>query len=248
MATLINTKQEWSQETYAPVAKLPTLRILLAIAVQCDMHIHQMDVKGAFLNGDLNEEIYMLQPVGFANGKQVCKLNKSIYGLKQASRMWNEKFNNFMLRIGFKRCASEYCLYVKIEKDIRCYILLYVDDLLIVCGDLNLIKVIKGLLAKEFAMTDIGKADTFLGMHIEHDRENGIIQLNQQQYLKKVLRKFGMDECKPASTPIEKGLKLVAGDHADHNCSTLKFMGHTYEQSSSFDLIKCMMNLKYKVS
>lgn len=197
-------------ETYAPVAKLPTLRILLAIANRYDMHVHQMDVKGAFLNGDLNEEIYMVQPEGFARGKQVCKLNKAIYGLKQASRMWNEKFHKFITRIGFKRCASDYCLYTKFENGIRCYILLYVDDLLIVCDDLKKINVIKGLLAKEFEMMDIGRADTFLGMHIEHDRENGTIQLSQTQYLKSVVRKFGMDESKSISTPIEKGLHLSA--------------------------------------
>lgn len=195
-------------ETYAPVAKLPTLRILLAIAVRFDMHIHQMDVKGAFLNGELKEEIFMVQPDGFAKGKQVCKLKKAIYGLKQASRMWNEKFHQFMTRIGFKRCASDYCLYIKFENDIRCYILLYVDDLLIVCDDLRMINTIKGLLAKQFEMTDIGMADTFLGMHIEHDRDNGIVQLSQAQYLKNVVRKFGMTECKPISTPIEKGLHL----------------------------------------
>lgn len=167
-----------------------------------------MDVKGAFLNGNLNEEIYMLQPEGFAKDKRVCKLNKSIYGLKQASRVWNERFNKFMLRIGFSRCASDYCLYIKIEGNIRCYILLYVDDLLIVGDDLNVILTIKRLLAREFEMTDIGPADTFLGMHIEHDRNNGIIRLNQKQYLKNVLRKFGMIDCKSATTPIEKGLQL----------------------------------------
>lgn len=97
-------------ETYAPVAKLTTLRILLAIAVRFNMHIHQMDVKGAFLNGNLDEEIYIKPLEGFDHGGKVCKLQKAIYGLKQASRMWNEKFNEFITRIGFKRCASDYCL------------------------------------------------------------------------------------------------------------------------------------------
>lgn len=195
-------------ETYAPVAKLPTLRILLSIAVRFDMHVHQMDVKGAFLNGDLREDIYMVQPEGYANGNKVCKLNKAIYGLKQASRMWNEKFHGFMTRMGFKRCASDYCLYTKFKNGIRCYILLNVDDLLIICDDLQMVKAIKSLLAKEFEMTDIGTAYTFLGIHIQHDRENGTIQLSQEQYLKNVIRKFGMNEAKPISTPIEKGLHL----------------------------------------
>lgn len=199
-------------ETYAPVAKLATLRILLAIAVQFKMHIHQMDVKSAFLNGDLNEDIYMLQPSGFTKGSKVCKLKKSIYGLKQASRMWNEKFNKFILRIGFKRSASDSCLYTKIEKGIRCYILLYVDDVLVVCDNLEMTEEIKRQLAAEFEMTDVGEVDTFLGMHIEYDRENGVMKLSQEQYLKNVVRKFGMEDCKSVATPIEKGLQLNAGD------------------------------------
>lgn len=195
-------------ETYAPVAKLSTLRILLSIANHFDMHIHQMDVKGAFLNGDLDEEIYMVSPEGFETGNKVCKLQKAIYGLKQASRMWNEKFHRFVTRIGFKRCSSDYCLYTKFENGIRCYILLYVDDLLIVCDDDKLVRVIKQMLTREFDMTDIGAVNTFLGIHIERDRKNGIIQLSQSQYLSKVLNKFGMNDCKPASTPIEKGLHM----------------------------------------
>lgn len=195
-------------ETYAPVAKLTTLRILLAVANRFDMYIHQMDVKSAFLNGDLDEDIFMVPPEGFEKGNKVCKLQKAIYGLKQASRMWNEKFNDFVIRIGFKRCASDYCLYAKIINGIRCYILLYVDDLLIVCDDEKMIQTIRNLMQKEFEMTDIGNIDTFLGMHIQHDREKGIIRMSQTQYLNKVLSKFGMDDCKPAATPIEKGLYL----------------------------------------
>lgn len=195
-------------ETYAPVAKLTTLRILLSIANEFDMQIHQMDVKGAFLNGDLDEEIYMVAPEGFPSSNKVCKLQKAIYGLKQASRMWNEKFNQFAMRIGFKRCSSDYCLYTKLENGARCYMLLYVDDLLIVCNDEHLIQTIKRLLTTEFDMTDIGNVNTFLGMHIERDQENGIIRFGQKQYLSKVLTKFGMNDCKPVATPIEKGLHL----------------------------------------
>lgn len=195
-------------ETYAPVAKLSTLRILLSIANRFDMHVHQMDVKGAFLNGDLDEDIYMVPPEGFPAGNKVCKLNKAIYGLKQSSRMWYEKFHQFITRIGFKRCSSDYCLYTKFENAIRCYILLYVDDLLIVCDSEKMVRIVKELLAREFEMTDIGIVNTFLGIHIEHDRKNGIIQLGQSHYMKKVINKFGMNDCKPASTPIEKGLHL----------------------------------------
>lgn len=121
----------------------------------------------------------MEQPEGFRNGNLVLKLNKALYGLKQASRMWNEKFNNFMLKIGFKRCASDRCLYVKNDNDILIYVLLYVDDLLIISKDMRKITIIKQLLAKEFEMTDIGNASTFLGMHIEQDKKNSTISMSQ---------------------------------------------------------------------
>lgn len=144
-------------ETYAPVAKLVTLRILLSIANHKKMEIHQMDVKSAFLNGESDEIIYMEQPDGFKKGNHVLKLNKAIYGLKQASRVWNNKFNDFMNQIDFKRCASDRCLYVRNDKGKCCYVLLYVDDLLIISGDMRNINIIKKLLSKQFEMTDIGK-------------------------------------------------------------------------------------------
>lgn len=199
-------------ETYAPVAKLTTLRILLSIATRFDLKVHQMDVKGAFLNGELSEDIFMELPDGFKKGNTVCKLNKSLYGLKQASFSWNQKFNGFMLKIGFNRCVKDRCLYVKIINDIKCYVLLYVDDLLIVCSDQRIIDTIKGLLHKEFDMTDIGKAKTYLGVHIEQDETNGTIILSQKRYFEDVIRKFGMNDCRPAATPMEKGLNLKRGD------------------------------------
>lgn len=199
-------------ETYSPVAKLVTLRILLAVAVQMDMHIHQMDVKCAFLNGDLNEDIFMQQPEGFENGNKVCKLNKAIYGLKQASRMWNEKFNSFMVRIGFKKSLADHCLYTKFDNNSICYVLLYVDDLLIVCNDVRMTNTIKGLFMQQFEMVDMGKASNFLGIHMARDEANGAISLNQSQYFKKVLQKFDMTNCKAAATPIENGLYIEKGD------------------------------------
>lgn len=146
-----------------------TLRLVLSIAVQRDMIVHQMDVKAAFLNGELSEDIYMELPEGFKNGNKVCKLNKALYGLKQASRAWNERFNQFMFKIGFKRCDSDQCLYFKIIDGVKCFVLLYVDDLLILCQKQNVIDVIRKQLNKEFEMTDVGNVNTFLGMHIEQD-------------------------------------------------------------------------------
>lgn len=215
-------------ETYSPVAKLVTLKILLAVANHEKMHIHQMDVKSAFLNGELKEDIYMQLPDGFGQNNKVCKLNKALYGLKQASRAWNEKFNAFMIRIGFQRCRSDQCLYVKEQNGIICYILLYVDDSLIFCRDLKMIDTVKKLLSNEFEMTDMGRASSFLGMQIEQNVEKGTIIVSQSQYLKRVLQKFGMQDCKPKSTPMEKGLHLELGD--SNNCSN-----HPYRE-----LIGCL--------
>lgn len=216
-------------ETYAPVAKLVTLKCLLAIANQNDLQIHQMDVKSAFLNGDLTEEIYMELPDGFKQKKKVCKLNKALYGLKQASRAWNEKFNKFMIHIGFKQCATDQCLYVKKQNGKLVYVLLYVDDILVFCSDMKIIDTIKQLLSKEFEMTDMGKVSTFLGMHIQQDIEKGTIVLSQSKYLEKVLQKFNMQDCKPKATPMEKGLHLEPGDA--NNCSN-----HPYRE-----LIGCLI-------
>lgn len=196
-------------ETYSPTARITTFRVLLAIANHFDYHIHQMDVKCAFLNGDLKEDIYMVQPDGFAkDNTKVCKLRKSLYGLKQASRMWNERFHEFVVRIGFKRCKSDQCLYVqRIDGDL-CILLLYVDDLVLVSNNMQMINRIKSSLAAEFEMTDVGEVNYFLGIYIERDTEKKVIELSQSQYMNNMLKKFAMENCKTASTPMDKNLHL----------------------------------------
>jgi len=153
------------EETYSPTAKTTTFRVLMSVANHFGYHVEQMDVKSAFLNGHLNEEIYMDQPLGFEKEQpKVCKLIKSLYGLKQASRVWYERFNKFMEKIGFKRCESDQCLYVKIDHGIIRYILLYVDDLLIISNDMKTINAIKRNFASEFEMTDVGPVESYLGI------------------------------------------------------------------------------------
>lgn len=196
-------------ETYSPTAKLTTFRVLMALVNHYGYYIGQMDVNSAFLNGELEEEIYMQQPEGFIKDTtKVCKLIKSLYGLKQASRVWNQRFNEFIVRKGFKRCEADQCLYTKFENGNVQYILLFVDDMIIVSNTDENVKLIKGMLAKEFDMTDIGKVESYLGIHIQHDRQNGITSLGQPQYMKNLLNKFEMEKCKPATTPMEMGLNL----------------------------------------
>uniref|UniRef100_A0A8D9B1F5 Copia protein n=1 Tax=Cacopsylla melanoneura TaxID=428564 RepID=A0A8D9B1F5_9HEMI len=197
-------------EIFAPVAKLSTIRTVLAIANHKDLFLHQMDVKTAFLNGVLEEEIYMYQPEGYnsVNSGMVCKLNKSLYGLKQSPRCWNKRFNDFMVTSGFERSKNDYCLYSRFEEGLTFYVILYVDDLILCCNDLNKIQNMKNRLCKEFKMTDFGKLKFFLGIEIERDEEKGTLSMSQKQYILKLLDRFQMTDCKGVNTPMEKGLQL----------------------------------------
>lgn len=203
-------------ETYSPVARLDTVRVVLAVANEQRMAVHQMDVKTAFLNGHLEEEIYMTQPEGFERGKQlVCRLNRSLYGLKQASRAWNARFHSFVERLGFRRSSSDPCLYVKGRGCNQVILVLYVDDLLVVGRQLKAVEVVKRCLANEFEMTDIGEVQAFLGMRIDRDLERRILRISQRGFLENLLRRFNMHECKATSTPIECRLRLKKGEEAE---------------------------------
>ena len=174
-----------------------------------DLFLEQLDVKTAFLHGDLEEEIYMIQPQGFevqGKEKMVCKLQRSLYGLKQAPRQWYKKFDSFMGNNGFLRCQADHCCYVKIFGDSYIILLLYVDDMLIAGGCKREIDKLKRELSKEFAMKDLGAAKQILGMRIK--RDNGVLKLSQEEYVKKVLSRFNMDGSKPVSTPLACHFKL----------------------------------------
>ena len=133
-------------ETFSPVAKLKSIRVLLAIAAYFDYEIWQMDVKTAFLNGNIEEELYMMQPEGFVDPKdagKVCKLQRSIYGLKQASRSWNHRFDSVIKEFGFVQNEDETCIYKKVSGSSVAFLVLYVDDILIIGNDVNLLNSVK---------------------------------------------------------------------------------------------------------
>ena len=156
-------------DTFSPVTKITSIRLLIAIAAIYNLMIHQMDVKTAFLNGDLEEEIYMDQPEGFVlsgNEHKVCKLLKSLYGLKQAPRQWHIKFDQCLLSNGFKTNESDKCIYYKSFDDAHVIICLYVDDLLIFGSNIDVINTTKTLLKNNFDMKDLGEANVILGMKI----------------------------------------------------------------------------------
>lgn len=200
-------------EIFSPVVRLTTIRIVLAMCATLDLHLEQLDVKTAFLHGDLEEEIYMLQPEGFAEkGKEnlVCRLIKSLYGLKQAPRCWYKRFDSFIMSLEYNRLSADHCTYYKRFEDDNDFIilLLYVDDMLIAGPNKDRIQELKAQLAREFEMKDLGPANKILGMQIHRDRNNRKIWLSQENYLNKILRRFNMQDCKPISTPLPVNFKL----------------------------------------
>ena len=183
----------------------------MAMVAHYDLELHQMDVKTAFLNGDLEEEIYMDQPEGFVvEGKEhmVCKLKKSIYGLKQASRQWYFKFNNTITSFGFKENIVDRCIYLKVSGSKFVILVLYVDDILLAANDLGMLHETKQFLSKNFEMKDLGEASYVIGIEIFCDRSQGLLGLSQKAYINKVLEKFKMERCSASVVPIQKGDKF----------------------------------------
>ena len=201
-------------EVFAPVARLSSIRILLAFAVENKMKIHQMDVVSAFLNGKLREEIFMQQPPGYVqSGKEelVCKLKKSIYGLKQSPRCWNEKFCEHMRALGFKESGADPCIFIRENEKKKLEIIaVYVDDLILIAETLEEIQHMKDCLSETFKMKDMGELRYCLGVNFELD-ENGI-KLSQKQYLLRLLEKYGLSEANTVSTPMDPNVKLVKDD------------------------------------
>ncbi|KAL5738483.1 hypothetical protein ACOSP7_031244 [Xanthoceras sorbifolium] len=165
----------------------------------------------AFLNGDIDETIYMVQPKNFVSGdpkKMVCKLKKSIYGLKQASRQWYYEFHQVIISFGFEINAVDDCVYHKFSGSKHIFLVLYIDDILLATNDIGLLHETKRFLSKKFEMKDLGDAYFVLGIKIHRDRSRGILELSQKIYIDNVLKRFGMQESKPGDTPVAKGDKF----------------------------------------
>lgn len=194
-------------EIYAPVAKLSTFRVFVAIATHLNLPIYQMDVTGAFLYGDIDTDVYLKLPEGAYKGeKNVVKLNKALYGLKNSPKCWNNKFNSVISREGFIKSKNDSCLFKRcIGKD-KMYILLYVDDILFFSTNERHIVELKNILNKEFEMKDMGLVSNFLGINVKQNLETGITELDQTSYLESILKKFNMENCKDMSSPMDVNL------------------------------------------
>jgi hypothetical protein len=198
-------------DIFSPVVKLTTIRSVLSIVAAEGLHLEQLDVKTAFLHGDLEEEIYMQQPNGFSmKGKEnlVCKLKKSLYGLKQAPRQWYKKFDGFMQKNGYYKCNADHCCYFKRFESSYIILLLYVDDMLVASSDMDEIKKLKKQLSSKFDMKDLGAAKQILGMRIHRDKQRGILQLSQAEYIGRILKRFNMSDAKAVSTPLASHFRL----------------------------------------
>src|SRR3954465_5813316 len=173
-----------------------------------------MDVKTAFLNGDIDEEFYMIQPKNFVDPNdvnKVCKLQRSIYGLKQASRSWNLHFDEVIKGFRFVQSYGEACIYKKVSGSSLAFLILYVDDILLIGNDVELLKSVKDYLNSKFSMKDLGDAAYILGIKITRDRSRRLIGLSQSTYLDKMLKKFRMDESKKGCLPMLQATKLSKG-------------------------------------
>uniref|UniRef100_A0A2N9IL56 Integrase catalytic domain-containing protein n=1 Tax=Fagus sylvatica TaxID=28930 RepID=A0A2N9IL56_FAGSY len=197
--------------TFAPVAKLTSVRLLVSLAASHSWPLHQLDIKNAFLHGDLLETIYMDTPPGFrAEGEyagKVCRLRKSLYGLKQSPRAWFSRFSEVILSMEFVRCHSDHTCFIHPRLDGCCIILLvYVDDIILIGDDAPGISQVKQDLGKVFDVKDLGSLRYFLGIEVARSR-NGI-SLSQRKYTLDLLQDTGMLGCRPASTPMDPNLKL----------------------------------------
>ena len=162
------------EETFSPVVRYTSIRTLLAIVNQLDLELHQMDVSNAFLNGKMKEDIYMSQPEGYiqeGNENMVCKLNRSIYGVKQASRCWYDTLDNFLKEAKYKQCTADLCIYLKRVGGQYTYIAVYVDDILIASNSIVMLQDEKKLLQERFNTKDLGEAHYCLGIQIQRYRE-----------------------------------------------------------------------------
>jgi hypothetical protein len=203
------------EETFAPVARYTSIRTIIALAAKMKWKLHQMDVKTAFLNGVIKEEVYIEQPQGFEvedRKTHVCKLKKALYGLKQAPRAWYGRIDGFLTSFGFTKSKVDSNLYFKVMNDEPMILLLYVDDLFLT-GEEKVIIECKKKLASEFEMKDLGPMHYFLSHEVWQSPER--IFLNQGKYAVEILKRFDMLECKSMNTPMEATLKLLVDSSSE---------------------------------
>jgi hypothetical protein len=231
-------------DTFAPVARLSSLRLLVALAARYNLKISQLDVTSAYLNGKIDTEVFMEKPAllqemlqriineeeddhtlvkkarvmlrDLQGENKICRLRKALYGLRQAGRQWNYEIDKTMKRAGLVPTNADPCVYV--DKNTRTFVLIYVDDILIISGNQERERQIKDVLSKVFRIKDFGLAKYCLGIQIEQN-ENEIC-LSQAGYIREILKRYRMEDCKPVLTPLAVGSKLSELHSEDDNEDT----------------------------
>ena len=202
-------------ETFASVAKLNTIRVLVAIAATYRWELYQYDVKNAFLHGELEEEVYMSPPPGYVlsnNPSDVCHLKKSLYGLKQSPRAWFGKFSKTMLLAGYFQSEGDHTLFIKHSNDGKVALLIvYVDDIIITGSDKGEIQNLEKYLATSFDIKALGMLTYFLGIEVAHSKSG--IALSQHKYILDLLKETGKEDCRPAATPTDVNVKQKTEQH-----------------------------------
>nr|CAB3451780.1 unnamed protein product [Digitaria exilis] len=196
-------------EVFAPVARLDSVRALVAVAAHEGWNVHHLDVKSAFLNGDLEEEVYVAQPPGFTMAgreRQVLRLSKALYGLRQAPRAWNSKLNRTLVALGFTRCVEEHGVYTRGQGHKRVLLGVYVDNLIVTGADEAEVKAFKMEMQNSFKMSDLGYLSYYLGIEVK--QEQGKTTVSQAAYTSKLMEKAGMTDCNAVHVPMEHRLKL----------------------------------------
>jgi histone deacetylase 1/2 len=199
------------EDTFSPVVKSATIRLVLSVAVSRGWTIRQLDVQNAFLHGVLEEDVYMKQPPGYENSTYphyVCKLDKALYGLKQAPRAWYARLSEKLVSLGFYASKSDTSLFIYMKGSITIYLLVYVDDIIVVSSSSKAVEALLADLKRDFALKDLGELSYFLGIEVK--KMNDGILLSQSKYASDLLKKVGMEHCKPVATPLSVSEKLSA--------------------------------------
>lgn len=201
-------------EVFSPVARIETVRMLLALAAHRRWKVYHLDVKSAFLNGDIHEDVYVEQPRGFevcGEEHKVYKLRKALYGLKQAPRSWYSKIDSHFLDWGFQRSSNEHTLYCKTNQaGDTLVVCIYVDDIVFMSSSHSMLKEFKDDMMKNFEMSDLGAMSYFLGLEVRQDQLG--IHISQKKYTEDLLKCYHMQGCKAAPTPLSENIKVQAED------------------------------------